>query len=84
MEINRQTELYAPEKCGYCGDCYPPDTQRPCPACEGKGVVLVHQPSIRCPRCAGDGKARGSDDLRYRSNLCVVCLGTGWVMTEFH
>jgi hypothetical protein len=85
MEVNQKTEIYAPEKCGYCeGNSHAVGNDHLCPACQGKGTLLVHQPSIRCPRCAGNGRARQSDDLRYRSNLCVVCLGTGWVMTEFH
>jgi hypothetical protein len=83
QQINERAHKYAGyalEQCALCkgvggsaGD--------PCLACNGKGNVLVHQPSLKCPRCAGDGKPHGRESLLYSAKLCVVCRGTGWVMT---
>jgi DnaJ-class molecular chaperone len=81
----QRVDSYEAEKCGFCqGNGGAPEIPHPCPACEGKGTIMVHQPPIRCPRCSGTGRAKLNDDLKYRSKLCVVCLGTGWVMTELH
>jgi hypothetical protein len=72
---------YALELCGLCkglggaGDV-------PCLACKGKGSVLVHQPALKCPRCAGNGKSSATDRAVYSSERCIVCLGSGWVMTS--
>ena len=76
---------YRPERCGLCeGNGGASAMPHPCPVCQGTGAVLVHQPPLHCPRCCGNGRAKLHDDLKYRFDLCVVCLGTGWVMTEFH
>ena len=80
----KKMNAYAPERCGLCGDGAKREIEHPCPACNGKGTVMVHQPPLRCPRCNGNGRAKPNDDLKYRFDLCVVCLGTGWVMTELH
>lgn len=72
---------YALEPCGLCGGLGT-NTRSPCAACNGKGSVLVHQPSIKCPRCGGDGKASGSQGLIYSSRICIICRGSGWVLTS--
>ena len=72
---------YAPEPCGYCGGAGAKSGQ-PCPACAGRRNILVHQPSITCPRCQGTGAATDHDRIAYYSRLCVICRGTGWVMTQ--
>jgi DnaJ-class molecular chaperone len=74
---------YAPEICGLCNGAgrgaLSPD--EPCPSCESKGIVLVHQPPLKCPRCGGNGKAKWLDDgLSGDRRLCVICRGSGWVM----
>ena len=74
---------YAPEVCGLCdgagrGGLGP---NEPCPPCKAKGVVLVRQPPIKCPRCGGDGKATTfTDGLSTDTRLCIICKGAGWVM----
>ena len=72
---------YAPEPCGYCGGTGAKESQR-CPACGGRREVMVHQPSIACPRCQGTGRANDLDRINYYSCLCVICRGMGWVMTQ--
>src|SRR5437867_514651 len=47
---------YVLEPCGLCRGLGGA-TNAPCLPCKGKGSVLVHQPSISCPRCKGDGRA---------------------------
>jgi hypothetical protein len=74
---------YALEICGLCKGAgkgaLGPD--KPCPPCKSKGVVLVHQPPIKCPRCGGNGKAKTLfDGLITDPRLCVICHGSGWVM----
>ena len=71
---------YQPELCGLCqGNGTHPN--HPCPACNGRGAVLVQQPALHCPRCGGHGRANTHDEAFYYSPLCLVCQGTGWVMT---
>jgi DnaJ-class molecular chaperone len=77
---------FAPELCGLCvgrgKGALGPD--EPCPPCKGKGVVLVHQPSVKCPRCGGNGRAKTIfDGLTTDPRLCVICQGSGWVMVKF-
>lgn len=72
---------YALEPCGLCKGLGV-STDHPCVACNGKSSVLVHQPSIKCPRCGGDGKATTKLSLMYSSTVCVVCRGTGWALTK--
>jgi DnaJ-class molecular chaperone len=43
--------------------------------------VLVRQPALRCTRCGGDGKPHTRQVLLYSPTVCIVCHGTGWVMT---
>src|SRR5437870_1602290 len=83
QQINERAHRYAGyvlEPCGLCKGLGG-GADVPCAACIGKGSVLVHQPSLKCPRCGGDGKADGRYSLMYSSKLCVVCRGTGWVLT---
>ena len=71
---------YQSEVCGLCqGKGTHP--KHPCPACDGKGCVLVHQPALHCPRCGGNGRAKAAEESFYYTPLCIVCQGTGWVMT---
>jgi DnaJ-class molecular chaperone len=75
-----ENDSYAPEVCGLCrGNGTNPSA--PCPACQGHGTVLVCQPALSCPRCGGNGVPKTSDEAYYYSPLCIVCRGTGWVMT---
>lgn len=47
-----------------------------CIACDGKGRVLVNQPSRKCPECNGTGWIRiGSAGPLMP---CPNCKGTGW------
>jgi DnaJ-class molecular chaperone len=77
-------EGYAPEVCGLCkgagkGGLEPDE---PCSPCKSKGVVLVHQPPNKCPRCGGNGKAETIfDALTTDPRLCMICRGSGWAMT---
>jgi hypothetical protein len=83
-EINKRAHKhagYALEVCGLC-EGLGGDSDAPCPACKGKGTLLVHQPSIKCPRCNEHGRASAKEQLFYSSELCVVCRGSGWVMTS--
>jgi len=69
-----------PRPCGFCGGV----SRRPsCPACRGRGEVLVAEPAKRCFRCIGTGEATLTDRFpikRGASYLCSVCRGTGWLM----
>jgi RecJ-like exonuclease len=71
---------YALEPCALC-DGLGGTTEAPCLSCKGRGSVLVHQPSLKCPRCSGNGKPSASDRIVFSSELCLVCRGSGWVMT---
>lgn len=42
-----------------------------CPACTGKGTVLVAAPPTKCGLCGGTGRTK--DYL-----MCPSCGGTGW------
>jgi predicted nucleic acid-binding Zn ribbon protein len=85
VRIRRQVDLEAHRNSGYlletCGLCegVGGTTDQLCPACKGKGNVLVHQPALQCPRCSGSGKPEKT--RAYLSNVCTVCRGSGWVMT---
>ena len=72
---------YAYEICGYCQGEGAVAGESLCPPCKGKGKVIVLQPPLQCPRCGGDGKAKGPDRVLYYSERCVICGGTGWVMS---
>jgi len=66
MEIPEQSR----EICAYCrGDgkigCIP------CPACQGKGSVLVSLPVTRCACCYGTGIAGCC--------RCTTCNGSGYM-----
>jgi DnaJ-class molecular chaperone len=45
-----------------------------CPACRGKGTVLVAAPPRKCPLCGGTGRQEGF----INKAVCGVCWGTGW------
>ena len=70
---------FTPENCASCNGLGTGQDQRLCQPCRGKGRILVIQPAISCPWCVGTGKPESN-----RVDYCVVCLGTGWVCTEFH
>lgn len=72
-----QTSRYALEVCGFCSG-FGGNKDGPCAACCGNRCVLVHQPSIKCPRCKGTGKQDGSDPSLKYFKLCTVCRGLGW------
>ena len=72
-------------KCAYCQGGELIQEHSKCPACEGKEEILVLRPPRCCPHCKGVGKsneraARGAIELVR----CMICYGTGWVLTEFH
>jgi hypothetical protein len=75
------TELpgFAPENCASCNGLGSGQDKQLCQPCRGKGRILVIQPSVHCPRCNGSGKPESNWCVDY----CVVCLGTGWIWTEF-
>ena len=69
--------------CAYCkGGQLIEDNVR-CAACEGKGQIKVLDPPMACPRCNGSGHSQ-EIGLLFDLRFCVICRGTGWVMTEFH
>ena len=72
---------YAPEICNYC-EGLARRNRKTCPACNGRRVVLVHQPSLKCPRCGGSGKPSENDRIEFFQDFCVICRGTGWAMTS--
>ena len=86
LRIQRRVDKESHQHCGYalelCSFCrgFGAKSDAPCPACDGKRSVLVFQPANKCPRCNGDGHAEMHN--RYISELCLVCRGTGWVMTK--
>jgi RecJ-like exonuclease len=49
-----------------------------CPACFGKGSVLVEDPIVKCPPCGGSGMI--TDDDMGGSYVCKICSGTGWLL----
>jgi DnaJ-class molecular chaperone len=72
---------YLPEDCATCkGSGY--TAQGQCKPCGGQGRVLVYQPSRKCPRCQGSGKIEERERATYFTPYCLVCQGTGWVMTR--
>jgi DnaJ-class molecular chaperone len=72
---------YAPEKCVACLGTGNIPGHSPCPACEGIGTVMTCQPPLTCPRCKGTGQHTSGMFLLINSEFCVICRGTGWVLT---
>src|SRR5258706_6533023 len=72
----------SPEDCASCNGHGIGSDQNPCCACNGKGKDLVVQPSTRCPWCRGTWQPESAS--LWHVDHCVICLGTGWVWTEFH
>jgi DnaJ-class molecular chaperone len=73
---------FSPENCATCDGHGIGPSQKKCGSCEGKGRILVMQPSRKCPRCNGSGKPE--KEICWSVDHCVICRGTGWVWTEFH
>jgi DnaJ-class molecular chaperone len=69
MSSSLNLNSYAPEICAFCNSTGESDGRR-CPACCGKGEVMVAQPAKRCGLCNGTGR------LCIRG--CPACGGTGW------
>ena len=73
-------DVTVPRQCGFCGGL----SRRPsCPACRGRGEVLVAEPAKRCFRCIGTGEAVLNDRFPIKRGvfyLCSACRGTGWLM----
>ena len=77
--IASKNSEYSPEVCGYCeGLAHSGGSM--CPGCQGKRVVLVHQPPVKCPRCKGNGKPHMHDKGESSSDFCVICRGSGWAL----
>jgi DNA repair exonuclease SbcCD ATPase subunit len=76
----RVTPEYSLELCASCRGLGG-NSKSPCPVCGG-GTVLVHQPPIACPRCHGDGKGVHNQDRLLATRFCIICRGSGWVMTK--
>jgi DnaJ-class molecular chaperone len=77
-------EGYDFQRCGLCEgtgkSTLEADTS--CQPCKGTGKVLVHKPPIKCVRCEGIGKFIPRDKKGDKNFiLCVVCHGSGWLMT---
>jgi len=71
-----------PRQCGFCGGV---SRRPPCPACRGRGEVLVAEPAKRCFRCMGTGEAVLNDRFPIQRGvfqLCSACRGTGWLMAQ--
>jgi hypothetical protein len=74
--------VFSPENCATCNGQGVDLNEKACGACEGKGRILVMQPSTRCTRCGGSGKPEKGNFWSVQH--CVICHGTGWLWTEFH
>jgi DnaJ-class molecular chaperone len=61
-----------------CAWCKGEDMLLTCQACDGSKTVLVKQPSVKCFRCKGSGKAVNEYDRPYYPR-CSICYGTGWL-----
>lgn len=66
------------KNCAYCSGsgCEPNQKDwsglpKPCPACNGKGVIVLHKDSPPCRFCGGTGL--------QNAKRCVNCGGTGWL-----
>ncbi|MBI3953252.1 MAG: hypothetical protein HY330_01930 [Chloroflexi bacterium] len=84
-----QTVERRPQTCGFCDgrgvtwkkdrDPSAANESRTCPACFGRGSVLVKQPSQECAACKGWGRiGRGLDTTGGEFQLCEECGGMGW------
>jgi len=83
--LQDQPERFALKACAYCNGGALVKEQAKCPACNGKGRIKVVAPPLKCPRCGGSGTTAGEALFSLiPNNLCIICRGTGWVLTEFH
>lgn len=84
MEDAAQTSRlsFSAENCATCNGQGIGHNQQTCACCQGKGKMLVVQPSQKCPRCRGSGKPEPGNS--WAVEYCVICRGTGWIWTEFH
>ena len=73
---------FSPENCATCNGQAIGPNQKTCTCCQGKGRILVAQPSKKCPRCGGSGKPERGNF--WSVEYCVICRGTGWMWTEYH
>ncbi|MSQ33458.1 MAG: hypothetical protein EXR60_03445 [Dehalococcoidia bacterium] len=84
-----QTVESRPQTCGFCDGrgvtwkkdraASDQDESRACPACFGRGCVLVRQPAQVCPDCNGWGRiGRGLDTTGGEFQPCEECGGMGW------
>ena len=78
-ELTHKNSDYAPEICANCGGIGSVNCKM-CISCNGRRTILVHQPSIKCPRCVGTGRSGIRDRLDFSQYLCVICRGRGWVL----
>jgi DnaJ-class molecular chaperone len=72
---------YAAEKCAACLGTGDIPGHSPCPACVGVGSVMTRQPPLTCPRCKGTGQHTDGMISLINPEFCVICRGTGWVLT---
>ena len=73
---------FSRQDCATCSGLRVSPDQRPCLVCSGNGSVLVLEPATRCPRCCATGRPKSGEF--WSSDYCLICLGTGWLWTEFH
>jgi len=78
-------ERFVLEDCAWCKGGTLSILRPVCPACQGKAQIRVYAPPLTCQRCGGSGHSTEVDLLTSLTlGLCIICRGTGWVMTEFH
>ena len=82
MQAIKPAREFTSEKCAACDGRGTSPHQKACGPCHGKATILVAQPSASCLSCGGNGKP--DRNSIWPADYCVVCLGTGWLMTEFH
>jgi DnaJ-class molecular chaperone len=78
LQVEINSIIYRPVACAWCKATGRRDSVA-CAACNGQGSVLAAHPACQCPHCNGDGHEPLPE---YAAHLaCVVCHGSGWVLT---
>lgn len=74
---NNINQVGVPQDCAWCsgrGKSSGFLIDPACPACGGKGSVLVVAPPKKCALCSGRGRKSGF----LNDSPCPACNGTGW------